>query len=113
MVKKPLTKRQHNHHGHYYKTLAEAESERPFSTTDRSNEVIENALKQLDNIFINVNRTKRSIVLADSQRLKENGKQHSNQACMDILSLELSLRTLLRQIKEADKRKVRNHSNHF
>lgn len=52
------------------------------------------AIKTVQDVFKNVNKTKRSIVLADSKRDTPKGKALSRETCMDIMSLELSIRVL-------------------
>lgn len=52
------------------------------------------AMKTVQDVFKNLNKTKRSIVLADSKRETPKGKILSRESCMDIMSLELSVRVL-------------------
>lgn len=52
------------------------------------------AIKTVQDVFKNLNKTKRSIVLADSKRETPKGKILSHESCMDIMSLELSIRVL-------------------
>lgn len=52
------------------------------------------AIKTVQDVFKNLNKTKRSIVLADSKRETPKGKILSRESCMDIMSLELSVRVL-------------------
>lgn len=52
------------------------------------------AMKTVQDVFKNLNKTKRSIVLADSKRDTPKGKILSRESCMGIMSLELSIRVL-------------------
>lgn len=110
MSKKPY-KQRHAHES--FRTMAKAEEIKskafPKVAPKTNFSQLNKAYSELQYAFSQLNKTKRSIVLANAKRDTPQGQALSNESCQDILSLELGMRTLNHRLKTMLDKEVASH----